>query len=131
MRKWARRIVLIGLVLVVLALLMGFTYEQVGRARDARQLPARVGQPIDIGGRTLNLYCSGEGTPTVILEPGGNSPGYAQLVLQSKMAVFTRTCGTTGREWGGAILRRLREPVPVLLATCTRRCSAPAFYHRA
>jgi pimeloyl-ACP methyl ester carboxylesterase len=28
----------------------------------------------------------------VILEPGGNSPGYAQLLLQSKMAVFTRTC---------------------------------------
>jgi len=28
----------------------------------------------------------------VILEPGGNSPGYAQLWLQSKMDAFTRTC---------------------------------------
>lgn len=60
--------------------------------RDASQLPPRVGQAVDIGGRTLNLYCSGQGTPTVILEPGGNSPGYAQLWLQSKMAAFTRTC---------------------------------------
>jgi len=78
--------------LLALALLLGFTYEQVGRVREARQLPAQVGQAVDIGGRTLNLYCSGQGTPTVILEPGGNSPGYAQLSLQSKMAAFTRTC---------------------------------------
>jgi len=28
----------------------------------------------------------------VILEPGGNSPGYSQLLQQSKMAGFTRTC---------------------------------------
>lgn len=92
MRKWVRRISCVFLTLLVLALLGGFTYEQVGRARDASQLPPRVGQAVDIGGRTLNLYCSGQGTPTVILEPGGNSPGYAQLLLQSKMAGFTRTC---------------------------------------
>jgi pimeloyl-ACP methyl ester carboxylesterase len=92
MRKWARRILYVFLTLLVLALLVGFTYEQVGRARDASQLPPRVGQAIDIGGRTLNLYCSGQGTPAVILETGGNSPGYDWVVLQSKMAAFTRTC---------------------------------------
>src|SRR5215469_11913056 len=92
MRKWLRRISHIVLMLLMLALLVGFTYEQVGRARDARQLPPRVGQAVDIGGRTLNLYCSGQGTPTVILETGGNSPGYEWLVPQSKMASFTRVC---------------------------------------
>ena len=92
MRKWALRIAYLFLALISLALLAGFTYEQIGRVRDASQLPPRVGQAIDIGGRTLNLYCSGQGTPTVILEPGGNSPGYAQMSLQSKMAAFTRTC---------------------------------------
>ncbi len=92
MRKWIRRISCVLLTLMVLALLLGFTYEQVGRARDASQLPPRVGQAVDIGGRTLNLYCSGQGTPTVILETGGNSPGYEWLVLQSKMAAFTRAC---------------------------------------
>src|SRR5579863_1557041 len=92
MRKWLRRISYLFLTLLLLALLGGFTYEQVGRARDARQLPPRVGQAVDIGGRTLNLDCSGQRSPTVILEPGGNSPGYAQLWLQSKMAAFTRTC---------------------------------------
>jgi pimeloyl-ACP methyl ester carboxylesterase len=92
MRKWALRIPCIFLALLMLALLVGIVYEQFGRARDARQLPPRVGQAVDIGGRTLNLYCSGHGTPTVILETGGNSPGYEWLVLQSKMAGFTRAC---------------------------------------
>ncbi len=92
MRKWVRRVSCVFLTLLLLALLVGFTYEQVGRARDASQLPPRVGQAVDVGGRTLNLYCSGQGTPTVILEPGGNSPGYEWLLQESKMAVFTRAC---------------------------------------
>ena len=92
MRKWVRRISYVVLTLLVLALLVGFTYEQIGRARDASQLPPRIGQAVGIGGRTLNLYCSGQGTPTVILETGGNSPGYEWLVLQAKMAGFTRAC---------------------------------------
>jgi pimeloyl-ACP methyl ester carboxylesterase len=92
MRKWVRRTAFAFLALLVLTLLAGFTYEQVGRARDASQLPPRVGLAVDIGGRTLNLYCSGQGSPTVILENGGNSPGYSELTLQSKMAAFTRTC---------------------------------------
>jgi len=92
MKKWIRRISCVFLTLLVLVLLGGFTYEQVGRGRDASQLPPRVGQAVDIGGRTLNLYCSGQGTPTVILETGGNSPGYSLLLQQSKMAMFTSAC---------------------------------------
>ena len=92
MGKWIRRISYAFLAVLVMALLAGFTYEQVGRARDASQLPSRVGQAVDIGGRTLNLYCSGQGTPTVILETGGNSPGYEWLALQSRMATLTRAC---------------------------------------
>ena len=92
MKKWVRKISCAFLSLLVLAALFGFAYEQIGRARDVRRLAARVGLAVDIGGRTLNLYCSGQGTPTVILEPGGNSPGYAQLLLQSKIAAFTRAC---------------------------------------
>ena len=92
MRKLVLRISYVLFTLSLLVLLWGFIYEQVGRAREAGQLPPRVGQAIDIGGRTLNLYCAGQGTPTVILEPGGNSPGYAQLPLQSKIAAFTRAC---------------------------------------
>jgi pimeloyl-ACP methyl ester carboxylesterase len=92
MRKWIWRIAYAFLSLVVLFLLVGFTYEQIGRVRDVSRLPRRVGQAVDIGGRTLNLYCSGHGTPTVILEAGGNSPGYSLVVQQAKMAAFTHVC---------------------------------------
>jgi pimeloyl-ACP methyl ester carboxylesterase len=92
LRWWLGRIAgaLIGL--LGLLLLAGFTYEQIGRARDVGRLPPRIGQAIDIGGRTLNLYCSGEGSPAVILETGGNEPGYSWSRVQPGIADFTRAC---------------------------------------
>jgi pimeloyl-ACP methyl ester carboxylesterase len=91
-RRWIFRIVATFLGLLVLILLAGFTYEQVGRNQDASRLPQRIGRPIDVGGRTLNLYCSGEGSPTVIFESGGNDPGYEWMPVQVSVAHFTRAC---------------------------------------
>jgi len=92
MRKWIGKISCMLLTLMLVALLWGFAYEQIGRARGASHLPPRVGQAVDIGGRTLNLYCSGEGAPTVVLEAGGNEPGYAWTSIQTKLANVTRAC---------------------------------------
>jgi pimeloyl-ACP methyl ester carboxylesterase len=92
LRRWFLRIVAALLGLALLLALGGFTYEQIGRTRDASRLPPRVGRSIDLGGRTLNLYCSGEGSPTVIFETGGNGPGYAWTPVQTKLANFTRAC---------------------------------------
>ncbi len=92
MRRWVLRVVCILLAVLALALLGGFTYEQVGRSRDPSNLPPRIGEAVNIGGRTLNLYCSGNGTPTVIFETGGNEPGYSERSLQSRIAVLTRAC---------------------------------------
>ena len=77
---------------VLLVLLIGFTYEQIGRAREAGRLPPRIGKAVDVGGHSLNLYCSGEGSPTVVLEAGGNEPGYAWSSVQTKLANVTRAC---------------------------------------
>jgi len=74
------------------ALLVGFTYEQLGRAHENQNLPPRIGNAIDIGGRTINLFCTGEGSPTVIFESGGNGPGYEWAPIQAKIAAFTRAC---------------------------------------
>jgi pimeloyl-ACP methyl ester carboxylesterase len=92
LRRWTSRIVTVLFGLLLLALLAGFTYEQIGRNRDINRLPQRMGQAVDIGGRRLNLYCSGEGSPTVILETGGNGPGYEWRSVQTKVANFTRAC---------------------------------------
>src|SRR6266567_3833654 len=92
LRWWGSRIAVSLFGLALLILLTGFVYEQVGRAMDASRLPPRIGKAVDVGGRTLNLYCSGEGSPTIIFEAGGNEPGYAWTSLQSKIANVTRAC---------------------------------------
>lgn len=90
--RWVSGIAAALFGLVLLALLAAFTYEQIGRTRDATRLPPRIGKAIDVGGRTLNLYCSGEGTPTIIFEAGGNESGYSWTSLQTKLANLTRAC---------------------------------------
>jgi pimeloyl-ACP methyl ester carboxylesterase len=78
--------------MVVLVLLpSGFAYEQFGEWRD-RKLAPQVGRSVDIGGRSLNIYCSGEGNPTVILESNWGAPGYGWLPIQREIAKFTRVC---------------------------------------
>jgi hypothetical protein len=72
MRSAARRSIRIvptsAAVLIMFLVIVGFTYEQLGRNRDALHR-FRIGRAVDIGGRTLNIDCSGEGPPTVILLP--------------------------------------------------------------
>ena len=74
MKHRLERIVIIIAALLALflftAAIAGWAYEQVGRNRD-RHLYPQVGNSIDIGGRSLNLYCSGQGGPAVIFEAGG------------------------------------------------------------
>lgn len=80
----------IAITLALLAI-AGFTYERVGRWRDRRLAP-QVGRSVDIGGRSLNIYCSGEGSPTVIFEANWGSPGYSWLRIQREVANFTKAC---------------------------------------
>ena len=81
---------LLGVTLVV-ALLAGVAYERLGTHRDRLRLP-QVGRSVDIGGRNLNLYCSGEGSPAVIFDSGSGSPGYAWSGIQPEIAKLTRAC---------------------------------------
>jgi len=65
------RWVLQGLALVILlAATLEFTSEQIGRWQDS-QHRFRIGRSVDIGGRCLNIDCSGSGSPAVIPESGG------------------------------------------------------------
>ncbi len=43
-------------------------------------------------GRTLNLYCTGHGTPTVVLDSGWGGPTTAWAYVQPGVARFTRVC---------------------------------------
>ena len=50
------------------------------------------GRLIDIGGRKLHWYCTGKGTPTVILIAGGGAFSIDWALVQPKVAVSTRIC---------------------------------------
>jgi pimeloyl-ACP methyl ester carboxylesterase len=80
----------LALLLVVLVL-TGIVYEQIGERRDRKRYQ-QIGRSVDIGGRTLNIFCSGEGGPTVIFEGAGHTAGYAWIDIQSEVAKFTRAC---------------------------------------
>src|SRR5437660_12572524 len=63
-------------------------------AEDQRLLLyVKPGQLVDIGGRKINLHCSGAGGPTVILMAGSVSWSPIWYKVQPAIAQNTRVCG--------------------------------------
>ena len=58
-------------------------------ALDAYARPANL---VDIGGRKLNLRCSGSGTPTVMLESGATTDSLTWFKVQPPLARATTVC---------------------------------------
>ena len=52
----------------------------------------RPHQRVDIGGRTLNLHCMGQGEPTVLMDGGGFDWSLTWALVQPAVATRTRTC---------------------------------------
>jgi len=85
------KIVLKSVGLFIAAVLVcGVIYEQIGRQRDQKRLP-QIGRSVDIGGRTLNIYCSGTGSPTVVFE-AASGIGLEWQPVQAQVAKFTEAC---------------------------------------
>ena len=121
------------LFLVVAALVTGIVYEQIGRRRDRARFP-QIGRSVDIGGRTLNIFCSGAGAPPVIFESGGPGPGLEWESFQPEAAKFTEACwyDRAGEGWSDlgpfprtsvaicndlhALLKRAGVPAPYVFA---------------
>jgi pimeloyl-ACP methyl ester carboxylesterase len=78
---------------IVIAFLVvdGFAYEQFWERYERARFP-QIGRSVNIGGRTLNIHCSGEGMPTVVFETGRGMPGFSWLLVQPEVAKFTRAC---------------------------------------
>ncbi len=56
---------------------------------SAYEHPQRL---VDIGGRRLNLYCTGTGLPTVVLEAGGGESSLDWRFVQPLLTKTTRVC---------------------------------------
>ncbi len=73
----------IGLVVfLVILLLAGTIYQAVASASDLKRYPP-PGELYDVGDYRLHLYCTGEGSPTVILEAGSGSSALSWHLVQT------------------------------------------------
>lgn len=90
--RWAKRVAITGIILVIVLVLIGVLYEQAARSRAAKDFPA-PGRLVDIDGRQIHLNCEGRGTPLVVLEAGADTSGAALWEpVQKQVAQFTRVC---------------------------------------
>lgn len=69
-KKWAKRIGLGLLSVLLIAILMGVIYEQVERKKARKYIESRKGAFVDVGDYQLYYEKEGTGSPTVIFESG-------------------------------------------------------------
>lgn len=124
----------------------GILYEQIGQQHDRGRYP-RVGRPVDIGGRTLNIYCSGQGQPAVVLTTFSHMAGFAWSGVQPRAAGFTQACwyDRAGYGWSDpgdgnptmkatasdlhALLHAAGVPLPVVMVGTGDAASEIRVYH--
>jgi pimeloyl-ACP methyl ester carboxylesterase len=90
--KWMRRIGLVLVAALALVVLAGIAFEQWSR-RVAKSRFIPPGQMLVVDGVDSHLYCTGNGTPTVIFESGLDTDGsLGWSNIQPKVAELTRAC---------------------------------------
>jgi len=90
-RSWLRYTILTETSIVFALAVCGLIYERAAEAQDLR-LYAPPGNLIDLGGYRLHLYCTGQGSPTVILEHGLDGSYLDWRKVQPEIASFVRVC---------------------------------------
>jgi pimeloyl-ACP methyl ester carboxylesterase len=99
----ARHIVFVVAGLVTFIVLAGVTYQSVATALERRQFP-HPGRLIEVGNHQLHLHCTGEGTPTVVLEAPAAGVSVGWSWVQDDLARVTRVCSydRAGLGWSEA-----------------------------
>ena len=108
--RWVRNILLTVAGLAVVLALVGYSYQVIQTHLDARRFPMK-GTLIDVGGHKLNINCTGEGAPTVVLETGLGNLAMSWEKVQLGIEKFTRGAPTTGLVTDGAKLALCLAPV--------------------
>lgn len=126
MAKYRNRFAALFVVSVLLA--AGFLYEEAGRRGGATRFH-QIGRSVDIGGRTLNIRCLGDGIPTVVFDTSSHQAGFSWIGIQSQVAEFTRACwyDRAGYGWSTAAPRpRTFQAVAQDLHALLKNASIPA-----
>lgn len=91
MWRWIRRSLLALCGLLILAAAIGAAYQWIATRRDLAAAPP-PGRLVDIGGHRLHLWCSGTGSPAVVLESGLGGASFDWGYVQPAVAEFTKVC---------------------------------------
>jgi len=100
--------------LATFIVLAGVTYQSVATALERRKFPY-PGRLIEVGDHQLHLHCTGEGTPTVVLEAPAAGISVGWMWVQDEVAKTTRVCsydraGLGWSEAGEGAYRAARVP---------------------
>ncbi len=90
-QSWLRRAVRVLVTLILAALLVGGLYQNISETRERRFHPM-PGQLVDVGGYKMHIYCTGQGSPTVILDAGMGDSFISWHKVQPEIAKLTRVC---------------------------------------
>jgi pimeloyl-ACP methyl ester carboxylesterase len=133
LRSRSARLLLYSIFAVLMIASVGGGYETVRKSLDARAYPM-PGQLVDVGGHRMHLYCTGSGSPTVVLEPGQGGVASDLAWIAPAVARESRVCvyDRAGRGWSDAadgpqdavriaadldtLLERAHVPGPYVLA---------------
>ena len=132
MIRLVRNAALVLVCLVILLAVAGATFQFIATRIEARRSP-EAGRLIDVGGYRLKINCTGQGSPTVVLEAGLGDVSVEWKHVQPEIARFSRVCSYDRAGYGGsdagpmprtsaqiaqelhALLQRAGEPPPYLL----------------
>ena len=100
LRSRSRWLLIYPVVAVMALASVGAGYETVREHLDESAYPM-AGQLVDVGGHRLHLQCTGSGSPTVVLQPGGGDMSSAMGWIAPAVAAHTRVCvyDSAGRGW--------------------------------
>lgn len=78
----------------ILAIFFAFAGGAVRAQSDGSraQAPLPPGKMVDAGGHRLHLYCTGHGSPTIVVENGSGDLSFDWSLVQPAVSRFTRIC---------------------------------------
>jgi pimeloyl-ACP methyl ester carboxylesterase len=132
LKRWVKRILWAFIVLLSVLVLCGAFYQLAAEHRDRQRFP-QSGRSVDVGGFSLNIHCTGQGSPTVILDSGLGVPAIGWDLVQPDAAKFACVCSydRAGYGWSApgpfprtsveiakelhTLLERSRIPPPYIL----------------